>query len=456
VPEFDFALGSLFEARRYACNWRDYESMQSAVCDGVRAGRNVDRPFSFLSVCDSATLQRQCAAAHAKYLCPRPLPPLWCGERYDHPRIRVAYVSADFRAHVVMELMAPIFEAHDRARFELIGVSLAADDHSEVLNRARAALDRFIDASLLDDAAAAQAIRAAEADIVVDLTGYTAGCRAAIFARRPAPVRVGYLGFAGTCAADCVDYLIADRTTVPATLEHAYSERIVRLAGSCLPTDDWQPLAAPPPARAELGLPEQAFVFCAFNNTYKFNPTMFAVWMRLLREVPGSVLWLREAGPAVRVHLEREAAACAVDPGRLVFAARIPSKADHMARQARADLFLDTFPYGAHATARDALWAGLPVLTLVGESFASRVAASLLTSLGLPELVTASLLDYEVRALELAQGPARLQSIRSRLAEALRDGASGRAARHCAKLEAAYRWMWSRAQRGERPAAVDF
>jgi len=460
APEFDFALGSMAEARRYACNWRNYQQTTTAILNSVKAGRNVDRPFSFLSVTDSAKLQRQCATSHVAYLCPRELPPLWRGERYLHPKIRVAYVSADFRAHVVMDLMAPIFEAHDRQRFHLIGVALIADDHSEILNRAKRALDQFIDASMLSDAAAAQAVRDAEADIVVDLTGYTAGCRAPIFARRPAPVQVSYLGYAGTSGAPYFDYLIADAVTVPPAHEPGYSEHIVRLPGCFLPTDHRTPddrhaFDGPRPSRRDLGLPDRGFVFCAFSSTYKFNPTTFAIWMRLLEEIPDSVLWLRDAGPVVRGHLEREAIARGVEPERLVFAGRVVAKKDHVARQACADLFLDTFPYGAHATARDALWAGLPVLTCLGESFASRVAGSLLTSLELPELVAHSLDDYAARALELARNPDTLAALRSRLAERLHDRVRYGVTRLCAHLEAAYQTMWSRAQRGEQPSTFD-
>jgi len=453
APDFDFALGSLFEARRYACNWRDYEHTRTAILTRVKTGVNVDRPFSFLAVTDSAELQLHCATSHVKYLCPRPLPPVWRGERYEHSKIRVAYVSADFRAHVVMELMTPLFQLHDRERFELIGVSLVADDHSDMLARAKRALGHFIDASGLTDADAAQAIRAAEADIVVDLTGYTAGCRAPIFARRPAPVQVSYLGFAGTSGADYFDYLIADSVTVPPTQEPFYSERIVRLRGSFLPTRMPDPDARPTPSRRELGLPARGFIFCAFSNSYKLNPPMFDVWMRLLRDIPSSVLWLRDAGLAVRSHLEREAADRQVDPNRLVFAAKVPAKRDHVVRQCRADLFLDTFPYGAHGTAGDALMAGLPVLTCTGESFASRVAASLLTSLELPELVTGTVSDYATRALQLARDPELLTSLRLRLAERLRERAFYGVAPLGAQLESAYQTMVDRARRGERPVA---
>ncbi len=455
VPGFDFAFGSMFESRRYACDWREFERNVGEILAGISAGRNVDRPFSFLSVSGSAEQHYQCAKLHATYLCPRPAPAEWRGERYDHPKIRVAYVSADYCAHVVMNLMVPIFESHDRQRFHTIGISLAAENDSDILRRAKQSLTQFVNVSRLSDEAAAKTIRELEVDIAVDLTGYTAGCRAGIFARRPAPVQVSYLGYAGTSGAAYFDYLIADRVAIPRDRERFFSERIVRLPHCFLPGDESEPIAAQTPTRQALGLPDPGFVFCAFGNSYKFNPSVFDVWMRLLREVPKSVLWLRDGSIAMRGNLAREAAARGVGPERLIFAAKVPAMKDHLARHRQADLFLDTLPFGAHATARDALWAGLPMLTCLGDSFASRVAGSLLAALNLPELATENLQDYAARALELAHDREQLAALRTRLALNLRTQPLFDTKRHCKHLESAYAEMWERAERGDDAISFD-
>jgi len=455
APGFDFALGSMFESRRYACDWHDYQRYSDEVLAGVSAGSNADRPFSFLSVSGSADHQLRCATRHAAYICPRPVPSEWRGEKYRHDKIRVAYVSADFRAHVVMKLLVPLLEAHDRRHFELIGVSLGGEDDSEILRRAKRALDQHVSVSHMSDLEAAGVVRRLEADIAVDLTGYTAGCRPGIFARRPAPVQVSYLGYIGTSGTSFMDYLIADRVSVPPTAENFYSERIVRMPRSFLPPDDSEPIAARVPPRSELGLPEEAFVFCAFSNSYKFNPTTFDSWMRFLREVPGSVLWLRDGGAAMRTNLARESHARGVDPRRLVFAPKVAAMQDHLARHRQADLFLDTWPFAGHATARDALWAGLPVLTLVDESFASRVAASLLTCLNLPELITDHRAEYEECALSLARDRNKLAALRSRLSQSLRAEKVFDTALYCRHLEYAYTMMWRRSEQGIGPVSFD-
>ena len=460
APGFDFALGSMFECRRFACDWREFEENTHQVVSGVTSGRNADRPFSFLSVSGSAERQKQCARLHAAYMCPRAVPAEWRGERYHHDKIRVAYVSADYRAHVVMKLLTPILELHDPQRFEIIGVSLVGEDDSDILRRAKRALSLYVDVSDMSDFDAAKTIRALETDIVVDLTGYTAGCRPGIFARRPAPVHVNYLGYIGTSGGPYMDYVIADRVAVPEDREMFFSERIVRLPHCFMPPGDQESIADNTPTRAELGLPDDAFVFCVFNAPYKFNPTLFAAWMRLLNAVPEGVLWLRDGPDVMREHLRREAAARGVEPTRLIFAGKIPAMRDYLAQHRQADLFLDTHPFGAHATARDALWAGLPVLTCLGDSFASRVAASMLTTLKLGELVTGNLPEYECRAAQLARDRAWLSTLRGRLAANLRDGPLFNASLYCRHLESAFVRMQHIVRQGAKPmsfeAALDY
>jgi protein O-GlcNAc transferase len=280
--------------------------------------------------------------------------------------------------------------------------------------------------------------------------GFTQGLRLGIFAQRAAPVQVSYLGYAGTLGAGYMDYVLADAVVIPAGEERWYAEQVVRLPHCYLPNDDRRPIGAAP-GRAAAGLPESGLVFCAFTNAYKINPPMFDIWCRLLREVPGSVLWLRGMGAAAQENLQREARARAVAGERLIFAPHIASMAEHLGRLQLADLYLDTLPYNAHSTACDALWAGVPVITCAGRSFAARVAASALTAVGLPQLITASLAQYELRALELAGAPGELAQLRGQLAAQRHTAPLFDTALICRHLESAYRTMHERAQRGEAP-----
>jgi protein O-GlcNAc transferase len=451
-PRFDFALGSRFRSLRHSCDWREFEMLRDEVIAAVQAGRRADRPFSFLSVSDSVARQGDCARTYATYLCPAQLPALWQGERYSHERLRVAYLSADFRDHVVSYMMAPVFEHHDPHRFEVIGASLRGDD-SPIARRLRSSLGRFVDLAPLADQQAAELLRTLEIDVAVDLTGFTQGCRPGILARRPAPVQVSLLGFPATMGVPYMDYIIADDFTIPPELESGYAEKIARLPGCFQPNDERHSArAVTSPTRAEAGLPESGLVLCSFNNSYKLNPRCFTVWMRIMQRAPGSVLWLAADSAGVREHLRSEATACGIDPERLVFARRVPY-AEHLARLGLADLFLDTLPFNAGATAGDALWAGVPLLTRAGEAFAARMAGSLLRSLALPELITRSDTEYEERAIELADNPAKLAELRSRLAAARAGTALFDSGRYCRQLEAAYLTMSACATAGSPPAS---
>ncbi len=378
---------------------------------------------------------------------------MWRGEVYRHERLRIAYLSADFADHPVAHLIAGVLERHDRARFETFGISLQRDPSAGVMQaRMRQAFEHFEDVSEGADRNVAVMLRELEIDIAVDLTAHTRGGRLGIFACRPAPLQINFLGFAGTAGAPYVDYLIGDNVTIPPGQESFFSERVVRMPHAFMPNDDAQRIAPGVPQRRDLGLPDAGFVFCSFNNIYKLNPTTFDVWMRLLRETPGSVLWLRGGADAVVKHLIQEAQSRGVDPARLVFASRIEAMDAHLARYRAADLFLDTLPYGAHATARDALWAGLPVLTCAGRSFAARVAASLLTALGIPELVTATLDEYASRALALAHSPALMAELRARLAHERVTRPVFDTDLYRRHLELAYMELCARQRRGEPPA----
>jgi predicted O-linked N-acetylglucosamine transferase (SPINDLY family) len=320
--------------------------------------------------------------------------------------------------------------------------------------RLEAAFERFIDVRGRNDADIAAGLRAMEADIAVDLMGLTGECRTGIFARRPAPLQVNYLGFPGTMGAPYMDYILADATVIPDEQQCHYGEKVVALPHCYLPTDNSRAIAGRRLNREDAGLPASGFVFASFNNAYKFNPEMFDIWMGLLRAVEGSVLWLPQNNDYARRSLSREAQARGIAPDRIVFAPLITDPAEHLARLSLADLFLDTAPYNAHSTVIDALWAGLPVVTLIGNSFASRVAASALKAASLPDLTTRTAREYEALALALARDPARLQAIRTKLAESRRTAPLFDTAAFTRDLEAAFVAMWERQQRGEPPAPL--
>jgi predicted O-linked N-acetylglucosamine transferase (SPINDLY family) len=364
--------------------------------------------------------------------------------------MRIAYLSADFRRHATAYLIAELIERHDRERFEIIGLSYGPDDRSDMRARLAGAFDRFVDVRTSSDEAIARLIERSRVDIAVDLMGHTQFARPAILAFRPAPIQAAYLGFPGTTGADFIDYVIADPIVAPFELQPCFTEKIVHLPECYQVNDSARKIATRIPTREEFGLPAEGFVFCCFNTSWKIAPAMFEVWLRLLRAVPGSVLWLLRDNADAERNLRREAAARGADPSRLVFADRLGPE-QHLARHRLADLFLDTLPYNAHTTASDALWAGLPLLTCRGETFAARVAASLLESVGLPELVTTSLGDYETLALELATDDQLRRQLRqrlegNRLTHPLFD--TQRFRRH---IEAAYQTMWELWQRRESP-----
>lgn len=448
APNHDYALGLLFYERMHICEWRGYELLREHVIQGVRAGHRACKSLAFMSASDSAQDHQQAARIFASHYCPPRPVSLWNGERYRHDRIRLAYVSPDFREHPVGHLMAGIFERHDKARFETIAISLGVDDQSRLRARMTQAFDHFIDARAMGSEQIARLMREMEVDIAIDLGGYTSDTRTDIFAHRPAPVQVNYLGYPGTMGTSYHDYILADRFIIPPEHQSLYDEKVVYLPDTYLPTDNSVQIAERTPTRAECGLPDTGFVFCSFSHDYKISPPVFDAWMRLLAQVPGSVLWLVSRGELTLANLRREAQARGVDPSRLVFAGRVPRVEDHLARYRQADLFLDTHPYNAHTTAADALMAGLPVVTYMGNAFPSRVAGSLLHAIGLPELATTSLADYEALALHLATDPEALADIKQRLAANQKTHALYDTAGFCRNLEAACIAMWRRTQLG--------
>ncbi len=450
-PELAFASGQLLWARISCCDWRDLSTLTARMLAGVRGGARTADPFVLVAVGDSASDQLRCARTWVASKHPPSPTPLWSGERYGHERIRVAYLSADLQEHATAYLMAELFERHDRARFEVTAMSWGAAGEGPMRGRLTSAFERFIDVQGWSDREVAQRLRELEIDIAVDLKGFTHDSRPGILSRRPSPVQVSYLGYPGTLGAPYIDYVVADGVVIPEGEERHYAEQVVRLPDSYQVNDRQRRIAGQTPTRGEAGLPEGGVVFCSFNNNYKITPEVFGVWMGLLRQVEGSVLWLLEGNAVAPGNLRREAQARGIAPERLVFAPRT-GLAEHLARHRLADLFLDTLPYNAHTTASDALWAGLPVVTCQGRTFAGRVAGSLLTAVGLPELITRDLGEYEALALRLAREPEALSAVKAKLARN-RDSCPlfdvERFRRH---LEAAYETMWGRAQRGEAPA----
>jgi predicted O-linked N-acetylglucosamine transferase (SPINDLY family) len=365
--------------------------------------------------------------------------------------LTIGYLSADFHSHATAMLVAELFEKHDRARFSIIGYSYGPDDGSQMRRRVVSAFDRFVDLREASFSDSAKRIATDGVNILVDLKGYTQDARTEIMALRPAPIQVNYLGYPGTMGADFIDYILVDEFIVPPDQQPFFTEKLVHLPGCYQVNDSQREIAPRTPSRAECGLPEKGFVFCCFNNNYKITPEMFGVWMRLLIGVPGSVLWLLEGNRWSPDNLRREAEARGVAADRLVFAPQF-SPAEHLARLRLAELFLDTFPVNAHTTASDSLWAGCPLLTIAGTTFVSRVAGSLLRAVGLPELITTSMAEYEALALRIATNPAQRAELRARLAanritSPLFDGG-----RFAATIERAYTTMWQRHAAGKNPS----
>jgi predicted O-linked N-acetylglucosamine transferase (SPINDLY family) len=451
-PEYPYARGLLLRARLHSCDWHGLSEGRAQIAAGLHAGKRIVHPFLNLAISDSMADQLRCARIVTDDLYPASPVPRWRGERYRHARIRVAYLSADFYTHATAFLMAGVFEHHDRARFETVAVSFGPSERSDMRVRLETAFDRFIDVGRETDSNVAAMLREREIDIAVDLKGYTGGARPGILALRPAPVQAHYLGYPGTLAAPYIDYLLADAIVVPQEHRGFYTEQIVYLPESYQCNDSRRPVAGHTPSRTKAGLPEHGLVFCCFNSSHKIMPEIFDIWMRLLAGIEGSVLWLFEENPAAAANLRREAQSRGVPSDRLIFAKPM-NPADHLARLRLADLVLDTLPYGAHTTASDALWMGVPVLTCLGTTFAGRVAASLLSALGIPELIAASSRDYEARALELARNVSALETLKTTLAKARDTSPSFDTLRITRNLEAAYTGMWERQQRGEQPAS---
>ncbi|HET9404682.1 MAG TPA: tetratricopeptide repeat protein [Burkholderiales bacterium] len=450
--------GLLFEMQ-HVCDWSRFEELCTLQRRSLFGHpQQPVSPFSLLSIPSTPMEQLQCAKNYAE----RQLGAVardrermtFRFERNAGRKTRVGYLSADFREHVVARLAVELFELHDRSRFEITAYSYGIDDGSAMRARLSRAFDRFVDIGSLSYADAAARIHADQIDILVDLQGYTQHARTEIMALRPAPVQVNFLGYTGTMGASFIDYAVVDRFVAPPGADAAFSEALVRLPESLQVNSRVRPMVETP-LRRNLGLPDKSFVFCCFNQTYKILPEIFAIWMRLLEAVPGSVLWLVESNAWATQNLRREARSRGVDPDRLILAPTLPYER-HLARLGAADLFLDTLPYNAHTSTSDALWVGLPVLTCPGETFASRMAGSLLTSAGMPELIVRSLPEYETSALRLARTPGELSALREKLARNRSTAPLFDTPGFVRYLESAYERMWHNYLAGNEPRRIDF
>jgi len=451
-PRAEYLPGALLHTRMDLCDWSNFSRDLKVLTDAVSAGRVAAEPFILLPLSDSLPLQRRLAELYVADQMGGSFDLGAIPSRAPGDRIRVGYFSADFRNHAVSILMAEVFELHDRSAFEVIAFSFGPESKDEMGQRVRSSFDRFIDVRAMSDREVALIAREMGIDVAVDLGGYTGDNRAGIFAWRAAPVQVSYLGYLGTMGAPFMDYLLADQTLVPAEARPHYAEKIAYLP-SYQANDRQRVIADRRFTREELGLPEDGFVFCCFNSNYKLNPETFDSWMRILHRVEGSVLMLYSGSEKVAANLRKEAVARGIAAERLVFGQWM-SPADNLARYRSAGLFLDTGPYNAGTTASDALWAGLPVLTLIGRSFSGRVAASILEAIGLPELIAKTRSEYEDLAVDLATSPQRLTNLKKkleshRLTSVLFD--SPIFARH---LEAAFKMMIQRYQSGLLPETL--
>jgi predicted O-linked N-acetylglucosamine transferase (SPINDLY family) len=448
-PEIDYLLGSLLHTKMHLCDWDNLNPLLSQLTDAINKQERGISPFITLGLIDNPALQKQVAEKYVQDKYPAIATHIKVGPYPTHKKIRIGYFSADFRNHPVAFLTAELFELHDRDQFEVIAFSFGANTHDLLRQRLEGSFDQFIDVKDRSDAAIAELAREMKIDIAVDLGGFTKYCRVAIFAMRAAPIQISYIGYLGTMGADYFDYLVADACLISQDKQQYYAEKIVYLP-SYQVNDRHREIADKVFTRKEVGLPDQAFVFCCFNNIYKITPATFDSWMRILKAVDNSVLWLLDPNQTASNNLKKEAAARGVDANRLIFGKPLPSP-EYLARYRVADLFLDTLPYNAGTTASDALRVGLPVLTQMGESFASRMAASLLNAVGLPELITATATAYEALAIAIANNPPQLQAIKNTLQANLPNALLYNTPLFTQHLEQAYQAMHQRSQQGLAP-----
>ncbi len=413
-PDIDWVTGDLLHTKMKVCIWSNLEEFSENVSKKLVANEKVTAPFPLLALNDDVILHKKTSEIYiqSKYPYNPILGPILKRERGQ--KIRIGYFSADFHNHATGYLMAELFELHDKTQFELFGFSFGPMTNDEMRQRLKKSFDQFIEVGGKSDIEVASLSRYLNIDIAIDLKGFTQDARTGIFSYRAAPIQINWLGYPGTMGTNYIDYIIADRTIISPEIQSFYSEKVVYLPNSYQVNDRRREISDRKFTRHQLGLPEHGFVFCCFNNNFKILPVTFVSWMRILKAVEGSVLWLLQDNLWAAKNLRREAEKQGIAAERLVFAERLPMS-EHLARHRQADLFLDTAPYNAHTTTSDALWVELPVLTLMGRSFASRVAASLLNAIGLSELITDTQEEYENLAIELATNPEKLNELKKKL-----------------------------------------
>lgn len=459
APELDLLLGNLMHCKAMICDWREYEMQWRQIEKKSNQGLLPCSPFGLLSGCDNGKVALKLAQRYAERHVPVPTTtslasPNQMPRVAPNSKLRIGYISSDFKEHPVAYLMVGIIENHDRDAFEVIGFSIGPPGNDSLGKRICKSFDQFIDVSSLTDQQVIEKIRSQNIDIAIDLNGYIEGCRPGIFKARVAPIQINYYGYPGTMGASFMDYIVGDQHLIPSGSEAFYQEKIIYLPESYQPNDDRRPISDHDSSRTEQGLPEDEFVFCCFNKPYKITPSVFESWMRILAAVPGSVLWLQSNDTTVRLNLRRAANKSGINPDRLVFAVRVPTTAEHLARYRLADLFLDTYPYSAHTTANDALWAGLPVLGFSGETFSARVSESLLAALDLSDMVMRTIPAYQSRAIELAQRPDDIKVLRARLTMAKKTKALYRPDQITRWLEAGFTQAHGRSQQGLAPEHI--
>ena len=452
----NFALGILLHVKMQLCDWSNFNILMVKFLKKIAAKQKQISAFVTLTIFDDLKLQRQCAKNYANDLCD-PSRYKFLPEIIKRPRdkkIRIGYFSADFKQHPVSYLTAELFELHNRDQFEIIAFSFGPSSLDEMRKRLEKGFDKFIDVRSKNDREISLLAREMKIDIAIDLSGHTSGARYPLFVMRVAPIQVNYLGYPGTIGSNCHDYIIADTIVIPEDKQRFYTEKVAYLPGTfmvndstCLPSEKCY-------TRTEFNLPEDEFIFCCFNASYKITQTTFAGWIRILIKVPNSVLWLSSMNETAMKNLKMQASKEGVNNDRIIFAPRMSNINDHLNRIRLADLFLDTFPYNAHTTANDALRVGLPLLTLIGETFASRVAASLLNSLGLSELITTNQEAYEAKAIDLAINPDHLRNLKSKLLSNLPGSSLSNTKLFTQNIEKAYQEMYRRYQEDLPPETI--
>jgi predicted O-linked N-acetylglucosamine transferase (SPINDLY family) len=451
-PDEGYWLGRAHHQMMFVCNWSNYEEITQKIFQGLEQGKKVAEPFGFQGIATSEMALRKCAEIYSSEKFPSQAvtqDPL----KYNHHKIRIGYLCGEFRKQATAILLARIWELHDKNTFEIYAFDSGYDDGSDYRSRIKIAFPHFFDISQLADADAVQLIRENEIDILVNLNGFFGHARPDIFASRAAPIQVNYLGFPGTLGVPYMDYIIADKVVIPEASRDCYVEKVAYLPNSYQANDELRVISQQHFSRAELGLPENGFVFCCFNNNYKITPSTLDLWSRILKQVKGSILWLLEDSVEASKNILSEARKRGVAEGAIIFAPRLPLE-EHLARHKAADLFLDTLPYNAHTTASDALWAGLPVLTLSGSTFPARVGASLLNALQLPELIVSTEAEFEYLAIELAVDPSKLQALTQKLARNRLSAPLFNSQLFTNHIELAYMEMIGRYRSGLPPAHI--